>query len=86
MSALIRNYLPTDQAVVDQLVRFAWSEVATRLQGLTAKAEAREVIVAELDDQLVGQWGMSGQVRVYVLAASFSLAHGLGAVISCMRP
>jgi ribosomal protein S18 acetylase RimI-like enzyme len=70
MSALIRNYVPADQALVDQLVRDAWSELALlmpgwpelapRLQALTANADASEVIVAELDGQLVGAVGYVG--------------------------
>jgi len=67
MSTLIRNYMPADQASVDQLVRDAWSELATlmpgwpelapRLQALTANADASDVIVVELDGQLVGAVG-----------------------------
>lgn len=70
MSALIRNYVPADQSLVDQLVRDAWSELASlmpgwpelapRLQALTANADASEVIVAEVDGELVGAVGYVG--------------------------
>lgn len=70
MSAKTRGYVSTDKQVVDQVVQDAWIELATaipawndlapRLGTLTANADTIEIVVAELDDQIVGAVGYVG--------------------------
>jgi GNAT superfamily N-acetyltransferase len=70
MSVSIRDYFQTDKLAVDQVVRDAWSELASampawdelasRLGGLTANADRSEILVAELDGKIVGATGYVG--------------------------
>jgi len=67
MNLKTRGYLPTDKQAVDQVVQDAWIELATampgwndlaqRLGALTAHADDIEIVVAELNDRIVGAVG-----------------------------
>ncbi|WP_081933841.1 GNAT family N-acetyltransferase [Massilia sp. 9096] len=67
MSVKIRCYRETDKLAVDQVVRDAWIELASvmsgwdelapRLGALTANANDVEIMVAELNDKIVGTVG-----------------------------
>jgi ribosomal protein S18 acetylase RimI-like enzyme len=71
--AIIRDYQPEDQHAVDAVVRAAWQELAalmpgwsglaSRLGALTEKAAESEVIVAEIDERVVGAVGYVGPHR-----------------------
>jgi GNAT superfamily N-acetyltransferase len=61
---MIRDYRETDRPAVDQVVREAWSELASVMPGwdelasrfgtLTSNADRSEVLVAELDGEILG--------------------------------
>lgn len=70
MSVSIRNFIQPDKLAVDQVVREAWTELASampqwdelapRLGALTANAAHSEILVAELDGDIVGAVGYVG--------------------------
>lgn len=67
MNLKTRDYLPSDKQAVDQVVQDAWTEFGTvmpgwndlapRLDALTANANDIEIVVAKLNDQIVGAVG-----------------------------
>ena len=70
MIVSIRDFVPEDKPMVDQVVRDAWIELAptmpgwhdlvARLGALTGNAALSEVLVAELDGEIVGAAGYVG--------------------------